>query len=147
VTGAAGAVGGYVAPLARDRGWQVTGLARAQDEVFVRDLGADFTTHGEPGWDAVADGAGLQEQALALVRDGGAFVGVKPNAKPAAERGIAVDAVVAHADGPRLAELLDRTTAGELPTRVHAVVPLDQVADAHRAVAKGGVRGRYVLTP
>lgn len=25
--------------------------------------------------------------------------------------------------------------------------PLDQVAVAHRAVAKGGVRGRYVLTP
>jgi NADPH:quinone reductase-like Zn-dependent oxidoreductase len=147
VTGGAGAVGGYVAPLAQDRGWQVTGLARAQDEAFVRGLGADFTTHAEPGWDAVADGAGLQEQALALVRDGGAFVGVKPNAKPAAERGIAVHAVVAHADGNRLAELLDRTATGELPTRVHAVVPLDQVADAHRAVAKGGVRGRYVLKP
>jgi NADPH:quinone reductase-like Zn-dependent oxidoreductase len=147
VTGAAGAVGGHVAALAQDRGWQVTGLARAQDEAFVCGLGADFTTHAEPGWDAVADGAGLQEQALALVRDGGAFVGVKPNAKPAAERGIAVDVVVAHADGRRLAELLDRTAAGELPTRVHAVVPLDQVSDAHRAVAKGGVRGRYVLTP
>jgi NADPH:quinone reductase-like Zn-dependent oxidoreductase len=147
VTGAAGAVGGYVASLAQHRGWQVTGLARAQDEAFVRGLGADFTTHAEPGWDAVADGAGLQEQALALVRDGGAFVGVKPNAKPAAERGIAVHAVVAHADGRQLADLLDRTAAGELPTRVHAVVPLAQVSDAHRAVAKGGVRGRYVLTP
>jgi NADPH:quinone reductase-like Zn-dependent oxidoreductase len=99
VTGAAGAVGGYVAPLAQDRGWRVTGLARAQDEAFVRGLGAHFTTHAEPGWDAVADAAGLQEQALALVRDGGAFVGVKPNAKPAPERGIAVHAVVAHADG------------------------------------------------
>jgi NADPH:quinone reductase-like Zn-dependent oxidoreductase len=147
VTGAAGAVGGYVASLAQHRGWRVTGLARAQDEAFVRGLGADFTTHAEPGWDAVADGAGLQEQALALVRDGGAFVGVKPNAKPAAERGIAVHAVVAHADGRQLADLLDRTAAGELPTRVHAVVPLAQVSDAHRAVAKGGVRGRYVLTP
>jgi hypothetical protein len=30
---------------------------------------------------------------------------------------------------------------------VHAVVSLDQVADAHRAVAKSGVRGRYVLKP
>ena len=51
VTGAAGAVGGYVASLARDRGWHVTGLARAQDEEFVRSLGVDFTTHAEPGWD------------------------------------------------------------------------------------------------
>ncbi|MGH2598352.1 MAG: NADP-dependent oxidoreductase [Dehalococcoidia bacterium] len=147
VTGAAGAVGGYVASLAQDRGWEVTGLARAEDEEFVRSLGADFTTHAEPGWDAVADGAVLQERGLALVRDGGAFVGVQPNAKLATERGITVDAVATHPDGPRLGDLLARTASGELPARVHAVVPLDQVADAHRAVAKGGVRGRYVLKP
>jgi NADPH:quinone reductase-like Zn-dependent oxidoreductase len=145
VTGAAGAVGGYVTSLAQDRGWRVTGLARPKDEEFIRGLGAEFTTHTEPGWDAVADGAALQERGLALVRDGGAFVGVQPSAKPATERGITVDAVVAHPAGPRLGDLLARTASGQLPARVHAVVPLDQVADAHRAVAKGGLRGRYVL--
>jgi NADPH:quinone reductase-like Zn-dependent oxidoreductase len=82
-----------------------------------------------------------------LVRDGGLFVGVQPSAEPTTERGITVTAVVAHPDGPRLDDLLARTASGELPARVHAVVPLDQVADAHRAVAKGGLRGRYVLTP
>ena len=147
VTGAAGAVGGYVASLARDRGWQVTGLARAEDEDFVRGLGVEFTTHAEPGWDAVADGAVLQERGLALVRDGGTFVGVRPGAEPPSERGIVVAVVVTHPDGKRLRELLTRTVSGELPARVHSVVPLDDVADAHRAVAKGGVRGRYVLTP
>jgi len=147
VTGAAGAVGGYVASLAQDRGWQVTGLARPQDGEFVRGLGADFITHTEPGWDAVADAAALQERGLALVRDGGAFVGVQPSSEPATERGVTVAAVVAHPDGARLGELLDRTASGELLARVHAVVPLDQVVDAHRAVAKGGVRGRYVLKP
>ena len=147
VTGAAGAVGGYVASLAPDRGWQVTGLARAEDEEFVRGLGAEFTAHAEPGWDAVADGAVMQERALALVRDGGAFVGVQPSAKPPSQRGIKVDVVVAHPDGPRLAGLLARTASGELPARVYAVVPLDQVATAHRAMAKGGLRGRYVLKP
>jgi NADPH:quinone reductase-like Zn-dependent oxidoreductase len=147
VTGAAGAVGAYVASLARDVGWQVTGLARAEDEQFVRGLGADFTTHAEPAWDAVADGAALQERGLALVRDGGTFVGVRPNAVPATERGITVAVVVTHPDGPRLRDLLLRTSSGELPARVHAAVPLDQVADAHRAVAKGGLRGRYVLKP
>lgn len=50
-------------------------------------------------------------------------------------------------DGSRLADLLARTRAGELPARVHAALPLDQVADAHRAIANGGVRGRYVLEP
>ena len=147
VTGAAGAVGGYVASLARDRGWDVTGLARADDEDFVRSLGVEFTTHAEPGWDAVADGAVLQERGLALVRDGGTFVGVRPGAAPPAERGIAVAVVVTQPDGHRLGELLARTASGELPARVHSVVPLDEVAEAHRAVAKGGVRGRYVLQP
>ncbi|MER7991800.1 NADP-dependent oxidoreductase [Micromonospora chalcea] len=147
VTGAAGAVGGYVVPLARDRGWRVTGLARAGDEKFVRGLGADFTTAAEPGWGAVADAAALQDRGLALVGDGGVFVGVRPNAHPAAERGVTVRAVEVHADGTRLADLLARTAAGELPARVHAVVPLDRVADAHRAAAEGGVRGRYVLRP
>jgi len=147
VTGAAGAVGGYLASLAQDRGWQVTGLARAQDEEFVRGLGAEFTTRAEAGWDAVADGAAMQERALALVRDGGAFVGVQPSAKPPTQRRIKVDVVVAHPDGPRLADLLARTASGELPARVHAAVPLDQVATAHRAMAKGGLRGRYVLKP
>ena len=89
----------------------------------------------------------MQERAVALVRDGGTFVGVQPSAAPAAERGISVVAVVAHPDGRRLAELLRRTAAGELPARVHAVVPLDEVADAHRAVAAGGRRGRTVLVP
>lgn len=147
VTGAAGAVGGYVAALAPDRGWRVTGLARAEDEEFVRGLGADFTSDAGPGWDAVADGAVMQEEGLTLVRDGGIFIGVQPGAAPAEERGITVKVVVSAPDGARLAGLLARTAAGELPARVHAIVPLDQVADAHRAVAKGGVRGRFVLKP
>jgi len=147
VTGAAGSVGGFVVSLAQDRGWNVTGLARAEDEEFVRSLGADFATHVEPGWDAVADGAVMQEQGLALVRDGGAFVGVQPAAKPASERGIIIDVVVAVPDGAQLGDLLPRAATGELSARVHEVVPLDRVADAHRAVAKGGVRGRYVLKP
>lgn len=147
VTGAAGAVGGYVIPLAQDRGWLVTGLARAADEKFVRSLGADFTAQATPGWDAVADGAALQDRGFALVRDGGTFVGVQPGAAPAVERGITVRVVVTEPDGARLAPLLDATSSGHLPARVHAVVPLDQVAAAHRAVAEGGVRGKYVLQP
>jgi NADPH:quinone reductase-like Zn-dependent oxidoreductase len=147
VTGAAGAVGGYLAALAPEHGWRVTGLARTDDKEFVHSLGADFTTHAEPGWDAVADAAALGEQAVALVRDGGIFVGVQPSAVPPAERGITIETVITHADGPRLSDLLARAASGQLPTRVHAVVPLDEVAHAHRTMARGGVRGRYVLNP
>ncbi|MGI5268226.1 NADP-dependent oxidoreductase [Nonomuraea sp. CA-218870] len=147
VTGAAGALGANVAVLAAERGWRVTGLARTQDEEFVRGLGAGFTDRPAPGWDAVADAAALQEAGVPLVRDGGLFVGVQPGAEPAGERGITVRALIARPDGARLAGILQATAEGRLPARVHAVVPLDEVASAHRALAKGGVRGRYVLRP
>lgn len=147
VTGAAGAVGAYVAVLAQELGWQVTGLARASDEQFVRGLGVDFATEAGVGWDAVADAGALQEPALRAVRDGGRLVGVQPAARLPEERGITVDVVVAHPDGELLARLLARVAAGELPARVHAVAPLDEVAGAYQAMAEGGVRGRIVLVP
>ena len=147
VTGAAGAVGAFVVPLALERGWDVTGLARAEDEGLVRGLGAGFTTAATGGWDAVADGAVLQEAGVALVRDGGLFVGVQPSAHPDAERGVTVTAVAVEPDADRLADLLARAARGQLAVRVHDELPLAAAAEAHRAVAKGGVRGRYVLRP
>jgi hypothetical protein len=89
----------------------------------------------------------LQERGLALVRDGGRWAGLRPGGDPAAERGITVATVFTQPDSARLADLLARTAAGKLPARVHSVLPLSRAADAHRAVAKGGVRGRYVLQP
>ena len=147
VTGAAGAVGGYVVQLALERGWRVTGLARVADEEFVRGLGADFTAEATTGWETVADGAVLQEQAVALVRDGGRFVGVQPSFPPASERGVTIEGVRVEPDGAAIAGLLDRTARGELPARIAEVLPLDRLDEAHTAVAKGGVRGRFVLQP
>ncbi|MCX4780720.1 NADP-dependent oxidoreductase [Streptomyces sp. NBC_01264] len=147
VTGAAGAVGAYAAVLAQDRGWEVTGTARTADEPFVRGLGADFATGVGQGWDAVADAGALQEDALRAVRDGGRFVGVQPAPRLPEERGITVGVLFARPDGPLLARLLERAATGELPARVHAVVPLADAADAYEAMAKGGVRGRIVLVP
>jgi hypothetical protein len=84
---------------------------------------------------------------LALVRDGGLFVGVQPSAPPAEERGITVRAVSVTPDAARLA-VLPRARRPRRPRRrVHAELPLADVAEAHRAVAKGGVRGRFVLLP
>ncbi|GGK48164.1 NADP-dependent oxidoreductase [Nocardia camponoti] len=147
VTGAAGAIGANVVALAADRGWQVTGLARAEDEPFVRGLGADFRTEAESGWDAVVDTTSQQAWSLTPVRDGGTFVGVRPNLTPEPERGITVNTLMVQANSARLAELLTWAAAGRLPARVHAVLPLTEAAQAHVATAKGGTRGRYVLKP
>lgn len=147
VTGAAGSVGGFLLALAPERGWQVTGWARSGDEAFVRGAGADFTTDPGSDWDAVADAGALQELALALVRDGGSFVGVQPSARPAPQRGIRVEVLVTTVDASTLTGLLARAGDGALPTRIRAVVPLDEAPTAHRLVADGGVRGKYVIQP
>jgi len=116
VTGAAGAVGGYAVALAAAAGWEVTGLARAQDERWVRAAGAaHFVTSPEPAaYDVVFDAAVLDVAALAATRDGGDYVGVMPPALPPAERGVRASAVSVRADGAGLSELLARSAAGEL---------------------------------
>lgn len=149
VTGAAGGVGGYGVRLAAARGWTVLGLARETDRADVTEGGAELVTtlEGLEPVDAVFDTAVLADAAVAAVRDGGHYVGVMPPAVPASVRGVETGAVMVTANGEQLADLLARTAAGELPARVHAVVPLDEVQQVHAKVAGGGVRGRYVLTP
>ena len=146
VTGAGGAVGGYAVALAASAGWDVTGLGRPGDEEFVRSTGADFTAHAEPAsYDAVLDGAVLQTDGLALVEDGGTFVGVQPSQPVTPERGVAVTAVQVRRDGALLADLLDRSVAGELAVRVAGTAPLSEAATVFAKVGGGGQRGRWLL--
>ncbi|MCX5293854.1 MULTISPECIES: NADP-dependent oxidoreductase [unclassified Streptomyces] len=150
VTGAAGAVGAFAVQLAAHRGVSVTGLAREGDEEFVRSLGAAHLTSGAVGAgsvDAVLDTAILGEAALEWVRDGGAYLGVIPQAAPASVRGVRTGAVEVSADGARLAELAALVDEGVLSLRVAETYALQEAAKAHARLAEGGVRGRLVLVP
>ncbi|MFI1701353.1 NADP-dependent oxidoreductase [Streptomyces bobili] len=150
VTGAAGAVGGYAVQLAARRGLTVTGLARADDEEFVRSLGASGFVSGEAAagaYDGVLDTAVLGEPALVWARDGGAYAGVIPQAEPASVRGVRTTAVEVSADGARLAELVRLADDGVLSLRVAEVFSLADAAKAHSRLGEGGVRGRLVLVP
>jgi NADPH:quinone reductase-like Zn-dependent oxidoreductase len=150
VTGAAGAVGGYAVQLAARRGIEVTALARESDERFVRSLGAGRLVSGgaEAGsFDAVLDAAVLGERALEWVRDGGAYMGVIPQAQPDPVRGIGTAAIQVGADGARLAELVGLVDEGALTLRLAATFSLADAAKAHAWLAEGGVRGRVVLVP
>ncbi|WNM35359.1 NADP-dependent oxidoreductase [Streptomyces sp. Li-HN-5-11] len=150
VTGAAGAVGGFAVQLAVHRGLSVTALAREGDEELVRSLGAGHFTSGAVGAgsvDAVLDAAVLGEAALEWVRDGGAYVGVRPGAEPASVRGVRTNSVAVTADGARLAELAALVDQGVLTLRVAETYALEEAAKAHARLAEGGVRGRLVLVP
>lgn len=169
VTGAAGAVGGYLVELAAERGLRVIATAGADDEKAVRAFGATDFIPRRPGpaagdtappagglteavrelvpggVDAAIDPALVGAAALAAVRDGGAFLALADPAEPAPVRGIRVGTAHAHADAAQLADLVKLVEAGRLTLRTAATYPLAEAAAAHRRLAEGGLRGRLVL--
>ncbi|MGW6844577.1 NADP-dependent oxidoreductase [Streptomyces sp. NPDC054958] len=150
ITGAAGVVGGLAVQLAVRAGLVVTALAGAEDEEFVRSLGATgFVPRGTaPAGpvDGVLDAAVLGEAALGSVRDGGVYVGLIPNHAPAAERGVRVVEQEVAADGAHLARLVALVDEGALTLRIADTFPLAEVAEAHAHLETPGVRGRVILT-
>ncbi len=160
VTGAAGAVGGYVTELAARDGLRVVAVASPADEDTVRGFGAAlFVARGEDlparvrdlvpeGVDAVADAAVLGAGALPALRDGGQVGSLRGWAGPAPDRGIRVHELNvrtrAH-DDRAIRGLRDLAEKGALTYRVADVLPARQAAAAHEALDHGGLRGRLVL--
>lgn len=156
VTGAAGAVGGFAVELAVRRGLHVAAHADPADGPFLERLGAEWIVDRHTadlaadirrlvpgGVDAAMDTAGLGVRALAAVRNRGAFATVTGGTPPIPLRGIRIHQEWISADGIALAGL----AADDLTLRVAGTLPLEQAAEAHRRLAKGGLRGRLVLTP
>lgn len=160
VTGATGAVGGYLVQLAAARGITVIADARPADAQRVQDLGAgivldraaDFAagvrdaTNGH-GADAVADPAIRTDQIIDAARDGGQVAFYLPtDVDPG--RGISVfgsyvmRSNLRHDAIERLARSVER---GELTADVADVIPAADAAAAHERLERGGVRGRLVL--
>ena len=89
VTGAAGAVGGYLVQLARHEGLTVIADASPADRQLVKELGADIVVdrgpdvaaqirkHVPAGVDGLADGSVQGAAAVPAVRDGGVFVNLR----------------------------------------------------------------------
>jgi len=157
VTGAAGMVGGMAAQLARARGARVVAAVRESDAAQAHTLGAEATVstgaglaeelrQGWPdGFNACLDTVGLQS-ALADVRDGGAYVTTQPDAVPPAERGISAQAVQVQPDAAALGPLAERAAAGDITVRVATTVPLAEFRRGYDLLARGGVRGKVVVT-
>jgi NADPH:quinone reductase-like Zn-dependent oxidoreductase len=159
VTGAAGAYGGYVIQLAKREGLTVVADASEKDEQLVASLGADIVVrrgddvadriraHFPQGVDGLADGAVLNERAIAAVRDGGAFTSVR-GFVGTPQRDIRFTATLVRAyahEWEKLDRLCQQVEAGEITLRVAEVYPPERAADAHRRLEAGGTRGRLVI--
>ncbi|MER5437666.1 zinc-binding dehydrogenase [Streptomyces sp. NPDC002790] len=160
VTGAAGMYGGYVIQLARAEGLRMVADAADKDRELVEQLGADvvvprgddvaahFLTATPGGVDGLADGAILNEKVVGAVRPGGRLVTVRHYV------GEPVNGVTFHPvrvrhyvrDWPKLDRLRELVEAGKVTPRVADTYPAAEAAEAHRRLARGGTRGRLVLT-
>ena len=158
VTGAAGALGGYALQLAALRGLRTVAVAAPGDEELVRRLGADefiprtanlgsavrqVLPHGADG---ALDAAVAGITALDAVRDGGSFVAVAAGAAPTPLRGIRVSNVSITPTPPGWPNSPPSPTPAASPASCRDPAARE-VADAHRRLAKGGLRGRIVLQP
>jgi NADPH:quinone reductase len=162
VTGAAGALGGYVVQLAKHRGLRVVADAAVGDRDLVRGLGADlvvpratatadlagaYRAAVPEGADAIVDAAVIGADALGVVKDGGRFAKCRPY-ELASERDITIHAVQVPghpAKRSALEELAALAEKGVLTLRTADVLAPERAFEAHRRLEAGGVRGRLIL--
>ncbi|MFI1354374.1 zinc-binding dehydrogenase [Streptomyces sp. NPDC020898] len=96
--------------------------------------------------DCGVDAAHLAAGATDVARHGGAFVSLL-NSAPMMRRQVLMTDPAWHGDAERPAELAAYAGEGLISLRVARTYPLEQVADAHHALAAGGLRGRIVWVP
>lgn len=163
VYGASGGIGSFAVQLAVLAGGRVTGTASPGKQAYVRELGAaEVLGHDEARlsgrrFDVVLDTPGrlAPEDARPLLADDGVLVTTKV-ASVATLRAVALSAV--RRRGPRsffvrtqarsqdLAHLLELVRTGRLRVPVDRVVPMADIADAHRYAEGREVRGKVVVT-
>ncbi|MEU9863060.1 NADP-dependent oxidoreductase [Streptomyces sp. NPDC047971] len=159
VTGASGVVGRLAVQYASAVGVRVVAVAHEGDERELKVLGAEHSVpRGTPddivrealtaasgGVDAVFDGAFLGDPLLPALKDDGVFLALAPDRVPTPERSIRVETVRGRPDAARLKETLEKVEAREVITRVADVMPLEEVAEAHRRAEAGHRPGRIIL--
>jgi NADPH2:quinone reductase len=160
VTGAAGAVGGYAVEMGVADGLRVIAIASPKDEALLKKMGAEAVVpRGDDavagvrklvpeGVDGIVDAAVIGEPILPAIKDGGGMAVVR-GWQGQTERGITVHPVQVSKyveNGAALAGLGKLVEQGKLTLRVQQTFPPEQVAEAHKKMEAGGIRGRLVIT-
>jgi NADPH2:quinone reductase len=145
VTGAAGAVGGYAVELGVADGLRVI----AAEAVVARgdDVAQRIRQLRPEGVDGLIDAAVIGAPMLPAIRDGGGLAAVR-GFDGETERGITIHQVrvAEYAENQTALEGLGQLVAqGKLTLRVSETFPPERVAEAHKKMEAGGIRGRLVI--
>jgi NADPH:quinone reductase-like Zn-dependent oxidoreductase len=159
VHGAAGGVGHLAVQIAKARGANVIGTARAEQAGWLRELGADQVIDYESerfedlvaDLDAVIDLPGIYgERSLPVLRPGGMLVSV-PSGVPqelldlAARSDRRATGFLVEPDPVGLAGLSHLVEDGRLRVKVDRAFDLEDAAEAHRQAEAGHAGGKLVL--
>ncbi|HEX2621139.1 MAG TPA: NADP-dependent oxidoreductase [Phototrophicaceae bacterium] len=155
---AAGGVGHFAVQFAKLKGAYVIGTASANNEAFVRGLGADEvvdykTTPFESvikDVDLVLDTVGFDttERSLEVLKPGGILVSMvtPPPAEAAASRNIQAKYMGAQPTTALLNEIAQLIDSGKVKPVISQTFTLDQVQEALRHSQSQHVRGKLALT-
>jgi NADPH:quinone reductase-like Zn-dependent oxidoreductase len=154
---AAGGVGTYAVQLAKGRGAHVIGTARAANEPFLRDLGADevidYTAvrfeDRVKDVDIVLDSVGgdTLERSWGVLRKGGVLVTIADSApaEKAAKYGVRGVEFIVEPNPAQLIEIARLIETGALRVIVEATFPLAEARAAFERSLGGHNRGKVVL--
>lgn len=157
IHGGAGGVGHFAIQFAKARGAQVATTVSREDMEFVRAQGADeaIDYRSERFEDRLHDidlvfdliGGETQDRSWKVLKDGGTLISTlaKPSEQKARERRAHAENYVAGPNATELAEIGRLIDEDRVHPHLHAVYPLEEVAEAHRALESGHVRGKVVL--
>ncbi|AXK44426.1 NADP-dependent oxidoreductase [Brachybacterium saurashtrense] len=163
VHGGAGGVGQLLIPMVQEAGASaVYATGRAANAERIRELGAVPLAYDALDWEAelqrLTEGRGVDVvldthyhstflPSLDQLADGGRIVALPTLAdlSPALERGLEarIPAIVPGRD--RLDRLAQGIRAGRYPLEVSEVLPVAEIAEAHRRLEEGHTRGKLVL--
>lgn len=159
----AGGVGHFAVQLASFFGAHVVATCSARNVSFVRELGAarviDYTSarfeQEESDFDVVIDLIGnvhddIGTRSLRALRPGGLIINAPSGSWPtmleeAEAAGVRATGYKVSPNGATLAVMSRMIEAGDLRVHVDRVLPLAEVAEAHRLLEDGHTRGKIAL--
>ena len=158
VHAAAGGVGHFAVQFARWKGAEVYGTASSHNRNFVLGLGAkeviDYTTTDIADvlrdLDYVVDSLGpaVRPASYRVLKKDGLLVVLlypMPTEEELEAAGVRASLTLVHPDGGEMKQIAELIQVGTVVPHVDSVFPLEKIADAHRRVETGHVRGKVVI--